>query len=1197
MQVINNMKKVFLLNIVLVAAFFLMVVPSAWSTSYFFDSTGGLDTNNGTTSTTPWQTIDKLNDLFQGLNGVPAIACGDNVFLRRGRTWTANDTSDRILINQKNCTTGARIKIDAYDSGADPILNHEAITNTWAVRVQRSAWIEFRNLDVRGGIIGVAFEGVTDSVFMDGAVRNVQQQCVHMRRASTTTAGTNTARITFENNTVTNCGVSGLANGEAIYMGVDNLQLEGSTDDNSGPITIRRNVLSITTHEGIEAKQGLLSPLIEYNHINNTNSAGDANNAGAISIQDRGSGSIIRYNLVVSALGAGGECIRVRSASQIFRNIINGCTHEGIRVTDPAGTDPLITVYNNTIYNAAEAAILIEANPNATFKNNIGWSNLVGTNTSTSYFNDTSDPLFVNVATNDFNLLAGSPALNSGTACIGLFNGASCDRGALEAPLDASAVKPASANAIDITWTNNLFSPLSSVDHTKCSVVQNGISLTETTASVISTNTTRHPVTQTLTGGTLTITCVYGAVTDSADIGGSLGGKSMGFDVPLSASTSVIRYAVPTGGQTTGTCTSSGTGTNGACTITQLINQCVAGDICLLRNGTYSATTMTTIRDGTAGNPITFRAENPHKAIVVCCGTGFSWIFHKKHKFITLQDIVFDGNKATATALIRISPVVGTLAGTVITDSIVEGNIIRNGGGAAINYQQVNGGIFRWNTIDSMGWQGPGEGLYLSTTTDTDTHLIAHNIQCYSNRIRATTQNAVDYKDFTSNVDCHHNVLENHEHSSDRPPFTYANDGIIRSEGSAAVTGNLFRDSIVRNSLESGNGSIMRLRIRLDVKDSVFYNITSTSNTESTGSTANPHQVTNNIFCGTNSDITTFVTTGTAVFTGSLFNRPQGECDTRAAIILAALKTQAGSPALRWTGPVFNSAGTVSTTKIQILFANNNFPPIKSPDHTKCTVTEGGVARAVSAGTIVGTNILELTTAAMGSGALVLTCAAGAVEDSANIVNQDVNVDSAAFVASATNNNPGGGGGPTNFVITQSNFRFYNSRVGVGNIIEPVASLNTNREVIPGASFIFIGQLDVTIAAPPTFAVALRYSKNGGAYLPVPTDFNADNIRAYGTVDISGTVIADNTPLPTCLAGVFSNVEGTIQRTANAVPNITLGINECIPFGVVIQFDEDAIPSTDIYKFRLYNQDGTPFIYTDDKTGQITIMPHMANGA
>lgn len=74
----------------------------------------------------------------------------------------------------------------------------------------------------------------------------------------------------------------------------------------------------------------------------------------------------------------------------------------------------------------------------------------------------------------------------------------------------ASGNGTTSTTTIDITWTNNIFTPLSNIDNTKFACTENGTPLTETGTVLVGTNITRTTVSETMSGGT-TIACTVSA--------------------------------------------------------------------------------------------------------------------------------------------------------------------------------------------------------------------------------------------------------------------------------------------------------------------------------------------------------------------------------------------------------------------------------------------------------------------------------------------------------------------------------------------------------------------------------------------------------------------------------------------------------------------------------------------------------------
>ena len=91
-------------------------VTNSWAAgaTYYVDAAAGNDANPGT-SAAPWRSLAKINGA--------ALTAGDTVLLRRGQSFTGELTLTR------SGTATARITIDAYGSGARPIVRggHQCI--------------------------------------------------------------------------------------------------------------------------------------------------------------------------------------------------------------------------------------------------------------------------------------------------------------------------------------------------------------------------------------------------------------------------------------------------------------------------------------------------------------------------------------------------------------------------------------------------------------------------------------------------------------------------------------------------------------------------------------------------------------------------------------------------------------------------------------------------------------------------------------------------------------------------------------------------------------------------------------------------------------------------------------------------------------------------------------------------------------
>ena len=99
----------------------------ASGTTYYVSSSLGNDTNNGTATATPWQTIAKVN--------AQTFAAGDSILFRRGDTWNES------LVPPSSGSSGNPITFDAYGAGAPPnFTGYYAVPTSAWVHVTGNAW-------------------------------------------------------------------------------------------------------------------------------------------------------------------------------------------------------------------------------------------------------------------------------------------------------------------------------------------------------------------------------------------------------------------------------------------------------------------------------------------------------------------------------------------------------------------------------------------------------------------------------------------------------------------------------------------------------------------------------------------------------------------------------------------------------------------------------------------------------------------------------------------------------------------------------------------------------------------------------------------------------------------------------------------------------------------------------------------------
>jgi len=125
----------------------------AMATSYYVDSVTGSDTLSGTTTSTPWQTITKVNSV--------TFLPGDNVYFKRGSNWTGT-----LYPLGNGSSNTSRITFDAYPAtGPNPHIDGGG--TAYAVEIVNKQYFTFQNFTVSnyaaadGDRIGirVAFNG------------------------------------------------------------------------------------------------------------------------------------------------------------------------------------------------------------------------------------------------------------------------------------------------------------------------------------------------------------------------------------------------------------------------------------------------------------------------------------------------------------------------------------------------------------------------------------------------------------------------------------------------------------------------------------------------------------------------------------------------------------------------------------------------------------------------------------------------------------------------------------------------------------------------------------------------------------------------------------------------------------------------------------------------------------------------------
>jgi len=109
------------------AILLLILCANASATTYYVSSSAGNDSNNGTSTSTAWQTIGHVNGL--------AFQPGDSILFKRGDVWNES------LAPASSGSAGNPIMFDAYGVGAAPnFTGYYAVPSTAWVLVTGNVW-------------------------------------------------------------------------------------------------------------------------------------------------------------------------------------------------------------------------------------------------------------------------------------------------------------------------------------------------------------------------------------------------------------------------------------------------------------------------------------------------------------------------------------------------------------------------------------------------------------------------------------------------------------------------------------------------------------------------------------------------------------------------------------------------------------------------------------------------------------------------------------------------------------------------------------------------------------------------------------------------------------------------------------------------------------------------------------------------
>jgi hypothetical protein len=321
------MLKAFLLSM-------LLALPlSASATTYYVDNCVivGNDSNNGTSTATPWLTVAHVNSR--------TFNPGDSILFESTCTWNES------LIPLSSGSAGNMITFGAYGSGAQPLIQGPLSMGGNTANIANLSYLKIQGLHL----------GATeyDTIYMN-----------------------NTSFVTISGNEINGGGNSNLF----IGMGSNHITITGNKIHDPGTVGDRSNV-------GIgEGGPAVHDILVQNNDIY----GGDGAQVVCSAPTDAPYNVAIQYNLIhdATSTGWGDGILLVVGTCEASYNVIWNNPNAGIAIepalcTNCTSTAVIGTFYGNTIYNNGfglyyseqDASAIIKAENNILFDNNGSYSN------------------------------------------------------------------------------------------------------------------------------------------------------------------------------------------------------------------------------------------------------------------------------------------------------------------------------------------------------------------------------------------------------------------------------------------------------------------------------------------------------------------------------------------------------------------------------------------------------------------------------------------------------------------------------------------------------------------------------------------------------------------------------------------------------------------------------------------------------
>jgi len=148
---------------------FLLTSLSSFGTQYYV-STGGIDSNNGTSQNTPFKTLTKVNSLN--------LKPGDIVSLKGGQIFTSSTGTDFCIKIKNSGTANAPIILNSYGGGKATIQSAKRL----GVYIENVSHIKVNNINLVGDYVGnfSGEENKTAKAFVGVLVKSSSKNCTNV---------------------------------------------------------------------------------------------------------------------------------------------------------------------------------------------------------------------------------------------------------------------------------------------------------------------------------------------------------------------------------------------------------------------------------------------------------------------------------------------------------------------------------------------------------------------------------------------------------------------------------------------------------------------------------------------------------------------------------------------------------------------------------------------------------------------------------------------------------------------------------------------------------------------------------------------------------------------------------------------------------------------------------------------------------